>query len=86
MKRIGFLTVAMALVMFAASAVFAEDEVMKRAQGMFKPVPCSSAGDERKILYSRKGGIGQDALFRAETLFECPHKLQYLSQCGDGRC
>ena len=41
MKRIGFITAAMALVMLAASAVLAEDEVLKRAQGMFKPVPAT---------------------------------------------
>ena len=39
MKSIGFITLATALLMFIASMALAEDAVMKRAQGMFKPIP-----------------------------------------------
>jgi cytochrome c peroxidase len=63
MKRIGFITVAMALLMFAASAVLAEDEVMKRAQGMFKPVPATVPEMKGKSFTPAKVELGKMLYF-----------------------
>jgi len=63
MKRIGFLTVAMALVIFAVSAVYAEDEVMKRAQGMFKPVPATVPEMKGKSFTPAKVELGKMLYF-----------------------
>jgi cytochrome c peroxidase len=63
MKRIVFITVSMALVMFAASAVYAEDEVMKRAQGMFKPVPAAVPEMKGKSFTPAKVELGKMLYF-----------------------
>ncbi|MFI5296360.1 MAG: cytochrome-c peroxidase [Thermodesulfovibrionales bacterium] len=75
MKKIGFLTVAMALVVFAASAVHAEDEVMKRAQGMFKPIPATVPEMKGKSFTPAKVELGKMLYFEprlsASALISC---------------
>lgn len=75
MKKIGFITVAMAFVMFAASAVRAEDEVMKRAQGMFKPVPATVPEMKGKSFTPAKVELGKMLYFEprlsASALISC---------------
>ena len=68
MKRIGFITVAMALVMLTASAVLAEDEVMKRAQGMFKPVPATAPEMKGKSFTPVKVELGKMLYFEPDSL------------------
>ena len=63
MKRTGFIAVTMVLVMLAASAVLAEDEVMKRAQGMFKPVPATVPEMKGKAFTPAKVELGKMLYF-----------------------
>ena len=63
MEIIRFITLAMALVMFAASMVSAEDEVLKRARGMFKPIPEKMTAIKGKSLDPVKVELGKMLYF-----------------------
>ena len=63
MKRTGFIAVTMVLVLLAASAVLAEDVVMKRAQGMFKPVPATAPEMKGKFFTRTKVELGKMLYF-----------------------
>ena len=75
MKRIRFITVAMVVVIFSASTVLAEDEVMKRAQGMFKPVPAAVPEMKGKAFTPAKMELGKMLYFEprlsASALISC---------------
>ena len=75
MQRIRFVALAMALLMFAASTVAAEDEVMKRAQGMFKPIPAKMTAIKGKPLDPVKMELGKMLYFEprisASALISC---------------
>jgi cytochrome c peroxidase len=63
MKRIASITFAMALVMFTASTVLAEDEILKRAKGMFKPIPKKMTAIKGKSLDPVKVDLGKMLYF-----------------------
>lgn len=75
MKNIRFVTLTMACMMLAASVVFAEDEVMKRAQGMFKPIPETAPAMKGKSFTPAKVELGKMLYFEprlsASALISC---------------
>jgi cytochrome c peroxidase len=75
MKRIGFIPLAMALLMLMASTVFAEDEIMQRAQGMFKPIPEKMPTVKGKSFTPVKVDLGKMLYFEprlsASALISC---------------
>jgi cytochrome c peroxidase len=75
MKSIKFITLAMACMTLTASVVFAEDEVMKRAQGMFKPIPETVPAMKGKSFTPAKVELGKmlyfDPRLSASALISC---------------
>jgi len=75
MKKLGCIALAMALVMVMVSAAFAEDEVMKRAQGVFKPIPGKVPEMKGKSFTPAKVELGKMLYFEprlsASALISC---------------
>jgi cytochrome c peroxidase len=75
MKSIKFITLAVACMTLMASVVFAQDEVMKRAQGMFKPVPETAPAMQGKSFTLAKVELGKmlyfDPRLSASALISC---------------
>jgi cytochrome c peroxidase len=75
MRGIRLITLAMAFMAFIASTVLAEDEVMKRAQGIFKPIPETVPAIEGKSFTSAKVELGKMLYFEprlsASALISC---------------
>ncbi len=75
MKTIRFVALAMVLLMFMASTVLAQDDVMKRAQGMFKPLPENVPTVKGKSFAPVKVELGKMLYFEprlsASALISC---------------
>jgi cytochrome c peroxidase len=75
MKKIRFVVLAVALLMFIASTALAGDEVMKRAQGMFKPIPGKVPAMKGKSFTPAKVELGKMLYFEprlsASALISC---------------
>ena len=75
MKNIRFVTFVMVCMTLLASVVCAEDEVMKRAQGMFKPIPDTVPAKKGKSFTPAKTELGRmlyfDPRLSASALISC---------------